>query len=149
MEHKYKQLVLFPHILIATEPEVYEAQSPVEPYEVVTQQQLSRVVALILMITFGIFLVGYTVGKSTHSRTYDSLAPSELYSILFPQEVKPSLYETEGREYARVASLQEAVTLSSKLKDSEIVTRTSCSVSGKEKKWYQVVLLEKGYTDDR
>ncbi len=153
MDHKYQQLVLFPSAVIAleTEREAQEAEgySEHERFEVVTQQQLSRAVALILMVAFGVFLVGYVVGKYTHEKVYDNLIPSEMYGLFFAPKEQLLVREINGVEYARVATLQEAVTLSSKLTDSEIVTRTSCSVSGEEKQWYQVVLLKKGYPNDR
>ena len=147
MEHNYQQLVLFPHLIIAPEPEAYEI--PAEPYEVVTQQQLSRAAALLIMVIFGVFLVGYTLGGSIHTKVYDGLIPSELYGLFFSPNKQKVVDEIKGAEYARVATLQEAVTLSNRLGDCEIVTRTSRSVSGEEKKWYQVLILKKGSTNDQ
>ena len=152
MEHNHQQLVLFPNLIIATEPEAHEVEIKTEPYEVVTQQQLSRVVSLILMMTFGVFLVGYSIGKYTSTKSYDTLIPTELFGVFFGAKAVP-VQEIQGKEiagveYARVATLEEAVTLSSRLEQSEIVTRTSRSVSGEEKTWYQV-LLKKGSQDDR
>ena len=152
MERNYQQLVLFPNLIIATEPEAHEVEVKAEPYEVVTQQQLSRVVSLILMVTFGVFLAGYSIGKYTSTKSYDTLIPTELFGVFFGAKEVPIQKargeETTGVEYARVATLEEAVTLSSRLEQSEIITRTSCSVSGEEKTWYQV-LLTKGSQDDR
>ncbi len=138
MEHRYQQLVLFPHLVVETEEE-HEVHQRAEPYEVVTQQQLARVVALLLLVTFGVFLLGYVLGTSEQ---HDGLLPIETFVSTEQQVSVP-------HEHGRVATLEEAVTLRRALKDGEIITRTSRSVTGEEKIWYQVIQLQKGYEDDR
>jgi hypothetical protein len=147
MDHKYYQLVLFPTEL-EEESELSQQVAGLadEPFEQVTQQQMARLAALVLLLGFSIFLVGYWLGQSAQREAFDRVVPGELYSAFY---TGGSQVETACSEYARVATLEEAVTLGSRLKDNyTIVPRTSRSVSGGEVTWYQVILSRKGYSHD-
>lgn len=152
MDHRYHQLVLFPAALVE-EPEVLSGEivkeRADEPFELITQQQMSRLAALVMLIGFLIFLVGYWFGQSVQREVFDSVVPEELFSASYSQGGS-HLGATQGYECARVATLEEAVTLGSRLKDDyEIVPRTSRSVAGGEVTWYQINSLRKGYSYDQ
>lgn len=125
----------------------------------ITQQQVSRFLAFLLMAIFLIFLSGYTLGKYRTERYNRGEAVPPLYSIFFETThaiVPPSQKEGQafGSEYGLFATFEEADKLCRKLRRNrilaQVVVRNSSTVSGKNIAHYVVcreTKLEKATLD--
>lgn len=109
----------------------------------ITHNQLSRGAALIVLLAFLIFLLGYTLGKQSSEQASEFM-PS-LYTTFFGGTLIKGVLTEEKKvlkEYGRFATEQEADKLYSNLvkqgKKIDIIKRISSTASGKEYTWYQV-----------
>jgi len=103
-----------------------------------TQQQLSRGVALALLAGFAMFLVGYMMGTYRIERS-SGLIPAVLYSAFFEthtDEAAKMHTGTQKKEYGRFATGEEAdilrIELVNKGTSAQVVKRTSYTASGRE-----------------
>lgn len=121
----------------------------------ITQQQLSRGVALVVLASFLVFIVGYAMGSYKvrgEQFAMPELIPAVLFSSFFETDSHENslgnTYDSGTHEYGRFATLQEADTLRSALekegRSTRVVTRTSRTPAGHEYHWFQVCALPQG-----
>ena len=128
---------------------VYEAAAVSADRIEITQQQLSRVAALVVIAGFLVFLVGYSLGtyKAVGISEGSEFIPTELYSAFFKvgerDEAVAEESLNEGKAYGRFATRQEADKLREEYTDKgqrmNVIPRVSKTASGQEYRWYTVV----------
>ncbi len=114
----------------------------------ITQQQVSRSMALVLVGSFLLFLAGYTLGKYHVVQSTSEgakLIPDLVYGMFFERVTEEPLIvphkEVHG-EYSRFATFEEADKLCRELKKrgilTQVVTRSSSTVNGRRFVHYAV-----------
>jgi hypothetical protein len=109
----------------------------------ITQQDLSRSLALVLVAAFFLFLGGYTLGKYHVVREETQLLPHELYAMLGQPRVSAGKKEgTSQGVYGRFATIAEADVLCYQLKkrgmDVQVHVQQSSTTTGMSYQHYVV-----------
>lgn len=120
-----------------------QAQDVVVDRIEITQEQLSRGAALLVLAGFGVFIMGYLMGTCKSELSQD-LIPAELSRTLLYEDRGPqvSTQKKRAHEYGRFATREEADTLIKELNNQgtyvQVVPHTSYSATGHEYGWYSV-----------
>ena len=106
-----------------------------------TQQQLSRGAAVLVLAGFGIFIVGYLMATYQPERSQE-LIPQELYGSFFGEHMQTEVPSPTSHEYGRFASYKEADKLRKELEAHAqavtVIPHTSYSASGTRYEWFSV-----------
>ena len=106
-----------------------------------TQQQLSRGAALMVLAGFGMFIVGYLMASNQPERSQEFM-PHELYGSFFGGDTQAKTPQVKSHEYGRFATYKEAdklrKELSAQARAVTVIPHTSYSASGTRYEWFSV-----------